>query len=287
MVNKDENRCNVDSSSVSVNLEESGLSEGEKDKFKDFLSDFDEVFSDKPGLTHVAWNEINTGSATPVASKPHCYEKVKQAITDYQIKNMLVDDIIMPINSHFASHVVLCRKNNGKNIHNPEAWWFSINYRKLNAITQYPQYPIPVIDDILANITSTHFMSKLDLTSGYFQIGMKPEDIAKIVFITRNGCFAFNRMIFGYSGALSTFQKAMNTMLKPLIGKGVLVYLDDIIIIIMAATFEQHLRLFREVFTLKSIKGTTHGKFEKCNFLRNEIRYFGVRITEDGIKTDE
>lgn len=76
----------------------------------------------------------------------------------------------------------------------------------------------------------------------------------------------------------------MNAILKPLIGGGVLVYLDDIII--MAATFEEHLMLLIEVFTfLWNAKLTV--KCEKCKFLRNEIKYLGVRITQDGIKTDK
>lgn len=76
---------------------------------------------------------------------------------------------------------------------------------------------------------------------------MKPEDISKTTFITSNGCFAFKRMFWFGGGALSTFQKGMITIHKPLLDKDVLVYLDDIIVI--AATFEEHLRL-REVFML-------------------------------------
>lgn len=98
-----------------------------------------------------------------------------------------------------VSLMVLCRKNNGTSS-DLEAWRFAIYYRKLNAITQYPQFIIPVINEILANITSTYstnFMSYLDLNSGYFQISMKPEDIVKTDFVFANGCIAFKRMSFG------------------------------------------------------------------------------------------
>lgn len=153
----------------------------------------------------------------------------------------------------------------------------------MNATTQYPLFLIPVIDDILADITSMNFMPTLDLTSSYFQIGMMPEDMAKSTFITSNGCFDFKRMSFGLSGALYTFQKAMNTILKHLIGKSALVYLDDVIV--PAATFEEHLRLLREVLSLLRNAGLTV-KLEKCTFLKKKIKYLGVEITQDGIKTD-
>lgn len=62
-------------------------------------------------------------------------------------------------------------------------------------------------------------------------------------------------MSFGLSRALSTFQKAMNTIFKPLLGKGILVYLDDFIVI--SATFDEHLRFLREAFTLLKNAGLT------------------------------
>lgn len=49
----------------------------------------------KPGLTHVAWHEIDTCSAVPAASKPYKYEKVKQGIIGYRNNKMLSDDIII------------------------------------------------------------------------------------------------------------------------------------------------------------------------------------------------
>ncbi|GFU62105.1 hypothetical protein TNCV_4280631 [Trichonephila clavipes] len=51
--------------------------------------------------------------------------------------------------------------------------------RKLNAITKYPRYPLPVIDDLLTNIPHTNVMSTLDLRSGYFQLAISPKDIEK------------------------------------------------------------------------------------------------------------
>lgn len=94
------------------------------------------------------------------------------------------------------------------------------------------------------NIISENFVSTSDLTSGYFQIAMKPVDIAKTALITSNNYFAGKRMSFGLSGAPSTFRKVLNTTLKSLLGKVVLLYLDDIIA--MAATFEKHLRILRK-----------------------------------------
>ncbi|GFW83028.1 retrovirus-related Pol polyprotein from transposon 412 [Trichonephila clavipes] len=121
----------------------------------------------------------------------------------------------------------------------PEAYRFAIDYRKLNAITKYPRYPLPVIDDLLTNIPHTNVMSTLDLRSGYFQLAINPKDIEKTAFITRNGTFAFLRMPFGLSGAAPNFQRAIDIILQPVIGRFVSVYMDDVII--TSPSFKDHL----------------------------------------------
>ncbi|GFS62758.1 retrovirus-related Pol polyprotein from transposon 297 [Trichonephila clavipes] len=68
-------------------------------------------------------------------------------------------------------------------------------------------------------------MSALDLRSGYFQMAVNPNDIVKTAFVTKNGTYAFRRMPFGLSGAAPNFQKAIDIILKPVIGKFVSVYM--------------------------------------------------------------
>ncbi|GFV88712.1 uncharacterized protein TNCV_3354641 [Trichonephila clavipes] len=70
-------------------------------------------FSDKPGLTHVLHHEIDTGDNPPVVSRPYRYDRLKQEILDYHVHKMLKEETIIPIQSPYASPVVLCRKNNG------------------------------------------------------------------------------------------------------------------------------------------------------------------------------
>ncbi|GFT31116.1 retrovirus-related Pol polyprotein from transposon 17.6 [Trichonephila clavipes] len=101
---------------------------------------FKELFSDQPVLTHVLYHEIDTGDQGPVVSRPYRYNRVKQGIIDYHIQKMLQEGKIRPIQSPYASPVVLTGKNNGLPPDSPEAYRFAIDYRKLNAITKYPRY---------------------------------------------------------------------------------------------------------------------------------------------------
>ncbi|GFT37839.1 retrovirus-related Pol polyprotein from transposon gypsy [Trichonephila clavipes] len=91
-------------------------------------------------------------------------------------------------------------------------------------------------------------MSALDLRSGYFQMAVNPSDIVKTAFVTKNGTYAFRRMPFRLSRAAPNFQKAIDVIVKPVIGKFVSVYMDDVII--SSPSFTQHVKHLKEVFRL-------------------------------------
>ncbi|GFX23969.1 histone-lysine N-methyltransferase SETMAR [Trichonephila clavipes] len=74
---------------------------------------------------------------------------------------MLRDGTICPINSPYASPVVLTRKNNDLPPDSPEAYRFAIDYRKLNGITKYPRYPLPLLPAI-TTINSEVYCHQLD-----------------------------------------------------------------------------------------------------------------------------
>ncbi|GFW70275.1 retrovirus-related Pol polyprotein from transposon 297 [Trichonephila clavipes] len=182
---------------VEIDLSDRKLGEGQKRKLRNLFNGFKGLFSDHLGLIHVLYHEIDTGDKGPVVSRPYRYDRVKQGIIDYHIEKMLQEGTIRAIQSPYASPVVLTRKKNNLPPDSAEAYRLAIDYRKLNAITKYPRYPLPVIDDLFTNIPHTGVMSTLDLKSSYFQLAISPKDIEKTAFITRNGTFAFLRIPFG------------------------------------------------------------------------------------------
>ncbi|GFV49765.1 retrovirus-related Pol polyprotein from transposon 17.6 [Trichonephila clavipes] len=148
---------------VEIDLLDTKLGEGQKQKLRNLFNGFKWLFSDQPGITHVLYHNIDTGDKVPVVSRPYRYDRVKQGIIDYHIEKMLQEGSIRPIQSPYASPVVFTCKNKGLPLDSPEAYRFAIDYHKFNAITKYPRYPLPVIDDLITNIPQASVMSTLDL----------------------------------------------------------------------------------------------------------------------------
>ena len=86
-------------------------------------------------------------------------------------------------------------------------------------------------------------------------------------------------MPFGLTNAPSVFQSMMNKVLSPLLYKGVMVYLDDILI--YSHTKEEHLAKLRQVLHLLA-----DNKLEKCKFLLPELPFLGHIVTPDGLQPD-
>ena len=100
----------------------------------------------------------------------------------------------------------------------------------MNQITVKNRYPIPNIDDLLDQLHCAKFFSSLDLRSGFHQIRISEEDAPKTAFQTPQGLFQFRVLPFGLTNAPATFQKVMNDNFAPLLGKFVVIYMDDILI---------------------------------------------------------
>jgi hypothetical protein len=64
---------------------------------------------------------------------------------------------------------------------------FCVDFRQLNAITVKNRYPLPVIDELLDELSGSIWFTSLDLRASYHQIRMRPEDEHKTAFKTHQG----------------------------------------------------------------------------------------------------
>ena len=86
-----------------------------------------------------------------------------------------------------------------------------MDYRSLNKITVKDKYPIPHIADLIDQLRDAKVFSALDLTQGYYQLRIAPEDVHKTAFTTHIGLYEYKVLPMGLSNSVSVFQRAMTS----------------------------------------------------------------------------
>lgn len=228
------------------------------------------------GLTHLTEHAINTEDATPIKQRPRRVPMAYAVEEKKAIEDLMQKGVIQKSTSPWASPIVLVRKKSG-------AIRPCVDYRKVNALVKPDGFPLPRIQDCLDAVAGSKWFSSLDLTSGYFQIPLRREDIPKSAFTCKYGQYEMTRMPFGLNNSASTFQRTMELALQGLQWITCLVYIDDIII--YGTTFDEHISRVDEVLDRIRTAGLKL-KPEKCSLLQNEVVFLGHVVSKHGVQPD-
>eukprot|EP00253_Pinus_taeda_P020664 PITA_20664 len=244
------------------------------------IREFTDVFPEEiPGLPprrNIDFTIELVPGAAPVSRAPYRMSVPKLTELKMQLQELLDKDYIRPSVSPWGAPVLFVKKKDG-------TLRMCIDYRQLNKLTIKNKYPLPRIDELFDQVKGATVFSKIDLRSGYHQIRIKEEDIAKTTFRTRYGHYEFVVLSFGLTNAPATFMCLMNNNFHHYLDRFVLIFIDNILI--YSRTIEEHYEHLRMVLqTLREHQLYT--KFSKCDFFKEEIQYLGHVITKDGIAVD-
>ncbi|XP_064468546.1 uncharacterized protein K02A2.6-like [Ornithodoros turicata] len=191
-----------------------------------------------------------------------------------ELKAMEEMGIISPVmTSDFATPVVPVVKSNGQ-------VRLCGDYKvTINPLLESVQYPLPRIDDLLADLAGGVKFSRIDLSRAYQQIEVDEDSLDCLTINTTLGMYRVNRLPFGITTAPALFQKVMDTMLKGL--RGVTCYLDDILI--TGTSEQEHLENLEAVLKVLVQRGV-RVRPEKCEFFKESLEYLGHEIDSTSIR---
>lgn len=135
----------------------------------------------------------------------------------------------------------------------------------------------------LEQLCTAKYFTKLDLCSAYNLIRIRDGDEWKTAFSMTTGHYEYLVMPFGLSDSPSVFQAYINDVFRDMLNRGVIVYIDDIVI--YSDSLEIHVQHVRAVLN-RLIEHRLFAKKEKCEFYQTLVSFLGYIISTDRVSMD-
>ena len=183
------------------------LSETQQVELTNLLSSFDTIFCDIPGQTTLINHHIDLmPNSRPVTCAPYRLHPEKAKMVEKEIDEMLKLNIIERSSSPWASPIVLVPKPDG-------SIRLCTDYRRVNTLTVADPFPFPRIEDLVDKVGHAHFLTKVDMTRGYWQVPLDEDSVPVSAFVTPSGHFQWRFLPYGLKGAPTTFSRLATNLL--------------------------------------------------------------------------
>ena len=232
------------------------------------------------GQTKSVEHEIDTANNRPFRERLRTYSPSIQEIIDVEIQRMLKEGVIQPSHSPYATNLLLVRKPDPSSVGGVKNR-VCASFVKLNDQTVKDSYPLPNIQVLFDKLGSSKWFTTMDLLQGFWQIFIKEEHRAKTAVITARGLFEFVVMPFGLCNAPATFQRLMDTVIKPQYRSFIETYIDDIMV--HSRAFDDHLlHLDTLLHLLKEHQLVV--KLTKCKFAQLAVKFLGHILSHNKLQ---
>ena len=158
------------------------LTDEQRAEFMDLAHQFSSLFTEAPGTTNLVQHHIKLTSDEPVRSKPYSVPYSLRESLRGDVDDMIRMGVIRKSNSPYASPVVVVKKKDGSNR-------ICVDYSKLNKLTVFDPEAMPTAEEVFQKLNGDKYVSKIDLSKGYWQITIPEEDIPKTAFVTPDGSY--------------------------------------------------------------------------------------------------
>ena len=156
-----------------------------------------------------------------------------------------------------------------------------VDLKRLNQCVMREVYPLPKVDETLAQLSGATIFTRLDANSGFWQIPLSTDSRLLMTFITPYGRYCFNKLPFGILSAPEHFQRRMSRILSGL--PGVVCQMDDVLI--FGRDRAEHDARLEAALTRIKHAGITLNK-DKCAFGQEKLQFLGHVVDKNGISAD-
>jgi len=213
----------------------------------------------------------------PICQRRRKFNDERRLVIGQETQKMLDVGHIREIQYlEWLANTVLVKKANGK-------WRMCVNFTYLNKACLKDSYSLPSIDALVDNASGCRLLNFLDAFCGYNQIWMHPKDECKTTFMTELSSYCYKVMPFGLKNTGATYQRLMDRVLAPMIGRNVQAYVDDMVV--TSQVKDQHIVDLEELFTIIA-KYKLKLNPEKCVFGVEAGKFLGFLLTERGIEAN-
>ena len=243
---------------------------------------FPEVFKRSVGtLSGTVHLEVEP-DATPVVVPSRRIPTALKEPFEKELGRLVGDKIIAPVEqpTPWVSSLVVTTKKSG-------ALRISIDPRPLNKALKRETYQMPVLDELLPELTQAKVFSTVELRSGFWHCVLDEQSSLLTTFSTPHGRYRWRRLPFGLSVSPEIFQKRLTQAIEGL--DGVLNIADDILIFGVGETEEtanaDHDAKLQALLERCRDHGVVLNQ-EKLKLRVKRVKFMGHLLTDNGLEAD-
>jgi len=244
-------------------------------KYHDYLDVFDWAMTDQL-LSHRLYDHKIELIDEKTSSRSRLYH-----MSDYKLqkmKNYLIEHLnknfISSSSISYASLILFVEKKD-------DSLRFCVDYRKLNALIKRNRYLLLLIDETLARIQDSKYLTRLNIIVVFNKLRMHSRSEDLTIFITSFDFYKYHVMPFELINGSTFYQHYMNDVLFDYLHQFCQAYLDDIII--YSKTLKKHKKHVRLVLhRLREID--LQMNINKCKFHVQKIFFLKLLLFIEELK---
>ncbi len=244
-------------------------------KYHNYLNMFDRVMTDQL-LFHRLYDhkiELIDEKTSSQSCLYHMSDYKLQKMKNYLIKH-LNKDFISSSSASYASLILFIEKKD-------DSLRFCVNYRKLNALIKWNHYLLLLIDETLACIQDSKYLTWLNIIVIFNKLCMHSSSEDLTIFIISFDFYKYHMMSFKLINDSTFYQHYMNDMLFNYLYQFCQIYLNDIII--YSKTLKKHKRHVRLVLH-RLWETDLQMNINKCKFHVEKIFFLKLLLFIEELK---